>query len=63
MPSSEECCDAKNDIKKWAIDVMVRRGHALRSAEMIIERMAYDEQVKLAEEIHGPIYRGPYSPY
>jgi hypothetical protein len=63
MPSSEECIEAQANVKKWAIEALVKEGHPEHSAQMIVDRMSYDEQVELAEKIHGKIYRGAYSPY
>ena len=63
MPSSEDCIDARNRVKEWAVQALIKEGHPERSAEMIVERMPYDEQVRYAEKVNGPIYRGPYSPY
>jgi hypothetical protein len=63
MPSSEDCIEAQNNVKQWAKEALIKEGHAPHSAEAIVSRMCYDEQVKHAEKIQGPIYRGPYSPY
>lgn len=63
MPSSDECLEAKANVKQWAKTVLIRKGHTEISTNEILKWMPYDEQVKLAEEIQGPIYRGPYSPY
>ena len=63
MPSSEECAEAQGNVRQWAKEALVRAGHAANSAEMIVQRMSYDEQVEWAEKVHGKIYRGAYSPY
>lgn len=63
MPSSEDCIEAHSQVKEWAVEQMVKEGHSRFSAEEIVKRMSYDEQVNKAEKVHGPIYRGPYSPY
>lgn len=63
MPSSEECFEAQAEVRKWAVEALVKEGHPKQSAEMIVSRMDYAEQVEWAEKVHGKIYRGPYSPY
>ena len=63
MPSSEECLEAQQQIKSWAVAQLVKEGHAEKSALEIVRWMPHDEQIKLAEKIIGPICRGAYSPY
>ena len=64
MPSSEECYEAQSSVKKWAKQALILMGgHHEDSAEMIVNRMNYNEQIEWAEKVHGPIYRGAYSPY
>lgn len=63
MPSSEDCIDARNQVKEWAIQALVKEGHALHSAKEIVKYMSYEMQIEKAEQIRGKIYRGPYSPY
>jgi hypothetical protein len=63
MPSSEECIEARNQVREWAIEQLVSEGHSFRSAQMIVKYMNYEEQLKTAEKVRGKIYTGPYSPY
>ncbi len=64
MPSSEECINARLEVKNNAIKALIKYGkHQPHSAKMIADRMNYDEQIEWAEKIMGKIYRGPYSPY
>ena len=63
MPSSEEIYEAKAQVREWAIEALMKDGHPRKSAEMIADRMNYDERIKYAEKVHGPIYRGAYSPF
>ena len=63
MPSSEECWEAQAQVRQWAIEALMKEGHARMSAELIVKLMPYEEQIQWAEKVHGKIYRGPYSPY
>lgn len=64
MPSSEDCIDARNQIRDWAVEQLVKEGHARHSALEIVKHMCYENQIEKAEKYLGrPIYRGPYSPY
>lgn len=63
MPSSEECIEARNEVRQWAIEQLIKEGHLKRSAEEIVKHMNYEQQIEKAELIHGAIYRGPYSPF
>lgn len=63
MPSSEDVALAQNQVKNWARQQLAKEGHSQKSVEEILKYMPYLEQIKKAELINGPIYRGPYSPY
>ena len=63
MPSSEDVIEAQNQVRMAAVQALEKEGHPKHSAEVIVQHMSYDEQVKKAEKVLGPIYRGPYSPY
>lgn len=58
MPSSEECIEARNEVRQWAIEQLIKEGHLKRSAEEIVKHMNYEQQIEKAA-----IYRGPYSPF
>jgi hypothetical protein len=64
MPSSEDCMAARSEVYNQAVLQLIKEGHQRKSAEMIAQRMSYDEKVQYAEKYRGKkIYRGPYSPY
>ena len=64
MPSSDECHEAAEQVRQWAIKSLFSRGHTKHSAKAIVHYMSYEERVKEAENYLGrPIYRGPYSPF
>jgi hypothetical protein len=55
MPSSEECIEARNQVKEWAVQQLVNEGHLLYSAQEIVKYMNYESQIEKAEELRGPI--------
>lgn len=63
MPSSEDMLDAQFQVSEWAVQQMIKEGHAEHSARAIVQRMGYNERMEYAQKLRGPIYRGPYSPY
>lgn len=55
MPSSEECIDARNDVRRRCIKKLVDEGHPLKSAEEIVRFMSYEEQAaKIGQRIGEP---------
>ena len=63
MPSSEDCISAQAQVREWAKQALIKEGHSAFSANAIVQHMSYEAQIAKAEEIVGPLYRGPYSAY
>ena len=62
MPSSEEVIEARNRINEKALESLMK-SHSKESALVILKHMNYEEKIKEAEKVMGPIYRGAYSPF
>jgi hypothetical protein len=63
MPSSDEICEARTQVKQWAIEALINEGHPEHSAKAMVEIMNYDQRLAYAEKVCGSIYKGAYSPY
>lgn len=63
MPSTNEVLQARAQVKEWAVEQLIKENHPVHSAQAIVARMSYEEQLEYAQKLQGPIYTGPYSPY
>jgi hypothetical protein len=64
MPSSEDMIEAQIQVRKWAIQQLVKEGHTQLSAETIAFHMCKDVLLAKAEKWLGrQIYTGPYSSF
>lgn len=64
MPSSEEIIEGQIQVRKWAIQQLVKEGHTQLSAETIALYMGKDVLLEKAEKWLGrKIYTGPYSSF